>query len=549
MVDWIQVSPLGDLLVRAARRSPEHVALVFPDGRFTYADLLDGAEHVARGLHAIGVRRGEHVGLLMPNSVEYVEAVFGASLLGAVVVPLNARYKLAELGYVIDHADLVTILTTDLIEDHIDFTAVLHESLPGLAEVDDPRALRIDTAPRLRSAVMLRGEGKRGFLGRRAFDELAVSADRDAVAAQRRHVRVRDLATILYTSGTTSNPKGCMLSHEAISRGPVSRVGERVPSGDTHVFWSAGPLFHIGSLQLLIASVGLGGTYLADTHFDAGRALEMMKREGVTSAWPWFPVIMQALLADPAFDGPALETIRSVMLIGSPALLSQVQSLFPQAEHINACGMTETAGAYAISAATDTAEERAVTGGTVLDGLEVRIVDPDTGENLPDGATGELLVRGYSVMDGYYRDPEKTAAAIDADGWFHTSDLYSRRPTGHLAFHGRAKDMLKVGGENVAAVEVESFLCQHPAVKLAEVVGAPDPRLDEVPVAFVELKDGHTLDPEELIAFCRGKIASFKVPRAIHIMTATDWPMSATKVDKTALRRRLASPVEAIATV
>jgi fatty-acyl-CoA synthase/long-chain acyl-CoA synthetase len=549
MVDWIQVSPLGDLLVRAAQRSPERTALVFPDERYRYADLLAGAQHVAHGLHALGVRSGDHVGLLMPNCVEYVEAFFGASLLGAVVVPLNARYKLTELGYVIAHADLVTILTTDLIEDHVDFTNVLHESLPGLADADvGSRVLRIVAAPRLRSAVMLRGESKRGFLGRRAFDELAATADHDTVAAQRRRVRVRDLATILYTSGTTSNPKGCMLSHEAISCGPVARVTERVPSGEANVFWSAGPLFHIGSLQLLIASVGLGGTYLADTHFDPSRALEMMKREGVTSAWPWFPVIMQALLADPSFDEAALETIRSIMLIGSPALLSQVQSLFPQTQHINACGMTETAGAYAISATDDTAEERAGTGGLALDGLEVRIIDPDTGEDLPDGATGEILVRGYSVMDGYYRDPDKTAAVIDSDGWFHTSDLYSRRPTGHLTFHGRAKDMLKVGGENVAAVEVESFLCQHPAVKLAEVVGAPDPRLDEVPVAFVELKDGHALEPGQLIEFCRGRIASFKVPRAVHIMTETDWPMSATKVDKTALRGRLTSTAEIIGT-
>jgi fatty-acyl-CoA synthase/long-chain acyl-CoA synthetase len=539
MVDWIEVSPLGDLLVRAAHRSPEQVALAFPDRRCTYADLLRGAEHVARGLHSLGVRPGEHVGLLMPSCVEYVEAVFGAALLGAVVVPLNARYKLAELGYVVEHADLVTILTTDLVEDHVDFTAVLHESLPGLDSAGDPRALRLAIAPRLRSAVMLGGEDKRGFLGRHEFDELAADADPGTVAARRAHVRVRDLAMILYTSGTTSNPKGCMLSHEAISRGPVSRARERVPSGETPVYWSAGPLFHIASLQLLIASIGLGGTYLADTHFDAGRALDMMKREGVTSAWPWFPAVMQALLADPACDGPALDSLRSIMLIGSPALLDQVQKTFPQADHINACGMTETAGAYAISTAADTAEERAATGGTVVAGLEVRIVDPDTGLDLPDGSVGEILVRGYSVLEGYYRDPEKTAAAIDSEGWFHTSDLYSRRPSGHLTFHGRAKDMLKVGGENVAAIEVESFLCRHPAVKLAEVVGAPDPRLDEVPVAFVELKEGHALDPDDLIAFCRGKIASFKVPRAVYFMTNADWPMSATKVDKTALRKRL----------
>jgi fatty-acyl-CoA synthase/long-chain acyl-CoA synthetase len=192
-----------------------------------------------------------------------------------------------------------------------------------------------------------------------------------------------------------------------------------------------------------------------------------------------------------------------------------------------------------MTAIDDSKEARASSGGTALRGIEIRVVDPDTGDDVPDGQVGELLVRGYCVMDGYYNDPEKTAAALDERGWLHTQDLYSRMPTGHLVFQGRLKDMLKVGGENVAAVEIESMLSQHPAVKLAEVVGAPDPRLDEVPVAFVELKEGLELEEGELIRFCQGRIASFKVPRAVHVVSSDEWPMSATKIDKGALRRLL----------
>lgn len=169
----------------------------------------------------------------------------------------------------------------------------------------------------------------------------------------------------------------------------------------------------------------------------------------------------------------------------------------------------------------------------------MRIVDLETGEEAAPDAVGEILVRGYCVMDGYYRSPEKTAEALDAEGWLHTGDLYARAADGQLTFHGRAKDMLKVGGENVAAIEVEAYLCSHPSVRIAEVVGRPDPRLDEVPVAFVELRPGASASEAELIAFCQGRIAGYKVPRAVFFMAEGEWPMSATKVDKRALRARL----------
>jgi len=407
-------------------------------------------------------------------------------------------------------------------------------------DAEDPRRLALPEAPKLRSVVLLRGEERAGFIGKMAFDALAAEVDVATVDEARYRVRVRDSAVIIYTSGTTANPKGCMLSHEAMTRGAVTRARWRFRTRERKVHWGAGPLFHIGSLAPFIGTIGVLGTYLTDEYFDPGRALELMERERATMAWPWFPAIVQGLLDHPQFDAARLESLQSIMLIGPHSLVERVQALFPQAEVLQACGMTETAGIFALSDIAEDSTSRAHTQGKAARGVEVRIVNFETGQEAQPGEVGEILVRGYCLMNGYYRDPAKTAEALDADGWLHTGDLYSRSAEGSLIFNGRLKDMLKVGGENVAAIEIEAFLCGHPAVRLAEVVGMPDPRLDEVPVAFVELRPGANVGAEELIAFCRGRIASYKVPRAIHFLRSDEWPMSATKVNKRALRARLA---------
>jgi fatty-acyl-CoA synthase/long-chain acyl-CoA synthetase len=324
-----------------------------------------------------------------------------------------------------------------------------------------------------------------------------------------------------------------VLSHRALTARPLWRLGERIAAGSRPVVWSVGPLFHIASLQLLIGSVGAAGTYTTDYHFDPGRANEAIERDGATTIWPWFPAVIEGLLEHPSFRTEALATVTSIGLVGPPELLRRVQLLLPRAELLTSCGMTETGGTYALSGADDSVEERATTMGVPEPGIEVKVIDLETGLAAPPGQVGEILVRGDTVMDGYH----ELAGGRDDDGWIHTGDLYTATESGHLVFNGRLKDMLKVGGENVAAVEVEALLCEHPAVKIAEVVGAPDPRLDEVPVAFVELHPGRALAGEELVEFCRARVASFKVPREVRVVAAEEWPMSATKVDKRVLRR------------
>lgn len=517
---------MGDLLFRAEEAQPGRDALVLPSQRATYAELAERSIRTAAGLLSLGVGRGDHVGILIPNCTEYAATLFGISLLGAVAVPLNARHKATEIGYIVDNAGLVALITSKHPDDPVDFPTLLADALAS------------QSAPALKHMILARGDAD-GLMSASDFGALATAETMTQVEAHRRRVRVRDPALIIYTSGTTANPKGCVLSHEAVTRGPVERARYRLSCGQKDVTWGAGPLFHIGTLAPFIGSVGAAGTFLTDTYFDAGRALRLMYEEQVTLAWPWFAAIVQGLIGHPDFNAGRLDRLHYLFIIAPPSLVDDVQRLLPSTEVIQACGMTETAGIFALCDEETSTEERSTTHGKPSPGVEVRIVHPETGDDLPDGTLGEILVRGYNVMDGYWAAPEKTAEALSADGWLHTGDLYTRLADGSLVFGGRYKDMLKVGGENVAAVEVEAFLATHPGVKTAEVVGRPDARLDEVPVAFVERHAGADVTEEELIAHCRGRIANYKVPRAIYFMEAEQWPMSATKIDKRALRDRL----------
>ena len=543
---WTEVSPLGDLLVKSASRNPDRDALVFPESRATYSQLLDGAMSVARGLLAQGVKPGEHVGLLASNSIAFVEAFFGISLMGAVVVPLNVRHKATELAYIIRNADLVAVLTEADESAHVNFADLLCDALPGLADSPAGVDIALPQAPMLKRAVLLRGAARPGCMGLQAFASAAEGVTVSRVQALGKQVSLRDTAIIIYTSGTTANPKGCMLSHEALTRGPIERAQFRLACGDNDVHWGAGPLFHIGSLGPAVGAWGAGMTYTTDLYYDATRALALIRDGKATTIWPWFPAIVLGLMEQTGFDGASLPHLKRIVLIASGALVERVQARFPGAEIIQGCGMTETAGIFGLSGPDDSAKARAHTQGKAYPGMQVRLVDPHTGVESRPGEIGEIWVRGYCVMSGYYKDPEKTAASLDAEGWLHTGDLYVGTEDEDLIFSGRLKDMLKVGGENVAVVEVESYLSQHPAVRIAEVVGKPHARLDEVPVAFVELHADAELTAEALIDFCKGRIANYKVPREVHFVAPGEWPMSLTKIDKRGLRQRLSKSADTL---
>ena len=536
----IAVTTMGDLLLSAADRYPDTPALVFPDSAYTYRELADRAISRARSLQAMGVKPRDHVGILMPTCPAFVEIFFAAALCGAVIVPINARYRATELAYVIENGDLVTVVTTDAIADQVSFVDRLYQALPELKTQGDARHLRVAAAPALRNIILMGQSTAPGLVSQTEFDAAADGiAERD-VHLSRLGVRVRDVGLMLYTSGTTANPKGCLITHEAQVRNSIALGRHRYRLTHEDRFWSPLPMFHIASVLPMLAIFEVGGTYLTMSYFDPKVALRMLAEHAVTATYPCFVTIMQGLIYHPDFPTTDLSRVRlmnSNLAVQPAAVADSIMSAMPQTLQVGSFGMTETAGTVCTGAPSESEQLRITRLGKPLPGLELRIIDPDAGVDVAVGGRGEVLVRGYSLLEGYHKDPEKTAQAIDSRGWFHTGDIGSLDEHGTIMFHGRYKDMLKVGGENVAAAEIEALLGRHPAVKLAQVVGIPDAKYVEVPAAFVELKPDVAVTEQELLVFCKSEVSGFKVPRVVRFVT--EWPMSSSKIQKFRLRETL----------
>lgn len=536
----ISVTTLGDLLLSAADEHADSPAIVFPDFRLTYAELRDRAMRRAQSLIAIGVQQGDHVGILLPTCHQFPEIFFAVSLCGAVPVPINARYQSHELTYVIGNGDLVTVITTDEIAEQVNFVERLTRGLPSIASIKDPHHANIAEAPLLRNLVLLGESNAPGFVTEAEFEKTGNTINEDDIHARRMQVRVRDPGLMLYTSGTTANPKGAVISHEAMVRNSIALGRQRYQLTKEDRFWSPLPMFHIAAILPIVSSFDVGAAYLTMAHFDAGIALDMLEREAASVTYPCFVTIMSDLIHHPNFEKTDLSKVRlmnSNFAVQPPGIAEAMQKAMPNTIQVGTFGMTETAGTVCTSELTDSLEIRVSRLGTPLPGMELRIVNADSGKDMPLNERGEILVRGYSLFDYYYKDPQKTALAKDADGWYHTGDVGSLDDDGQIMFYGRTKDMLKVGGENVAAAEIETYLANHEAVKLAQVVGVPDARLGEVAAAFIELGEGKSATAEELMAFCKGEIASFKIPRYVRFVT--EWPMSTSKIQKYKLRDQL----------
>ena len=534
----LQATSLGDLLLIAADRQPDRMAVILPNERRSYADLRAAAFRRALSLQALGVQPGDHVGLLLPTGMDFIETLFAVALLGAVTVPINARYMPPELAYVVENADLKVLLTTDKIAEAVNFVERLNLAFPALAGAD-PQRLQLPDAPKLRNIVLYGTSTADGMLAEAEFPALAEGGDLERLHLDRLQVRLGNTALILYTSGTTANPKGCMISHEAIVRNGAALADRYELTGEDS-FWSPLPMFHIAAILPLTAIFFMGGTYVTTGYFQAGEALKMMEEEQVTATYPCFWTIMSDLVDHPDFEQTDLTRVKLMnanFAVQPPEIGIKMKKALPNAVFVGTFGMTETAGTVTTSRLDATETQRFTRLGTPLSGIEIKAMDPETGQEAGPGEKGEAWIRGYCTFTRYYKSPEKTAEALDDEGWFHSGDLISIDEDGQVMFHGRLRDMLKVGGENVAAVEIETCLQQHGAVKLAQVVGVPDRRLVEIPAAFIELERGREVSEAELIDFCKGKIASFKIPR--HVRFVTEWPLSSTKIQKFRLQESI----------
>ena len=523
---------LGQALLDTAAKYPDNPLLIFPDARLSYGEMVERAWQQAERLSGLGIGQGDHVGILMPNCPEYLEILFGTVLLGAMAVPINARNKAAELAYVIDNSDIKVLITNDLASEYVNFAELLHSAFADLAD-QQPTQLKLTGADQLRHIVLLGSSTSKGML----------TAGEYAGASHARLTRVApDIeptapCIMMYTSGTTANPKGCPIGNSALVANGRAMNRQRYFMDDTDRFWSPLPMFHMSSILPLAACLDAGAALLSMNHFDATIALDMLEQEKVSIAFPSFPTITNELISHPSFATRDLSRLRRINNVAPVEMLRKFQNSFPQAVQTGAYGLTEACGVISYNHPDESLETRLHTCGQPFDGIDVKIVDPETLQSVPAGERGEIWISGYSVFGGYYKAPEKNAEAFH-DGWLRTGDLCSVDDDNRISFHGRIKDMLKVGGENVAAIEIESFLSGHPAVKLAQVIGVPDDHLLEVPAAYIELAENQLLTEESLIDWCKGEIASFKIPR--HVRFVTDWPMSSTKVQKFRLLEQFA---------
>jgi fatty-acyl-CoA synthase len=533
----IFITTLGDLVAQSAERW-SHNALVTQRQRATYPQLDLLVDEYARAFLALGVQRNDKIGILMSQDLDYLVALLAVVRIGGVAVPVNARFKSTELRHVIESSDMSVLLLSAGSDAHVNYASLLTEAFP-LLETFSSVGQHLPTAPRLRRIVLFDSPPTNWSMSPTEFLELGKVVRESDVKWRSRGVAVRDTALMLYTSGTTSSPKGALLSHEAFMRCALALGGNIFGLSPADTTWCPMPMFHVGGIAFMVTALMHGATYVHAGNFTPTVSARQLRDEKVSVAWPAFDMLWQDVLNEPDFDAETAARIRVVLMsVGLPSRVRELQNRLPNAKQVAGFGATESAGLLTMGEPSDPIEVRLESMGRPLDGMEVRLLDPVTGERAAEGEPGEICYRGPSCFSGYYVNHEVTKSAFDSDGFFHSGDLGQLVYGGRLRFISRIKDMLKVGGENVAAVEIEDHLQSHPLVRTAQVVAAPDARYHEVPAAFVLLRAGATCTEKELIDHCRGKIATFKVPRYVRFVN--EFPMSGTKIKKNVLREMIA---------
>ena len=508
------------LLAHVAARAPDALALVAADRRVSYGEWRRETERYARALLALSIRKDDKVALWLPSRLTWFFAFHACAAIGAVAVLLNPRYKAHELGYILRQSDAAAVL----LADHLgptDYLEILEAVLPGLTHAE-PGALAAEGFPHLRHVIVDADDPYPGCL--RLADVLDAGAAPElepVLAAARAAVAPDDPLAILYTSGTTSFPKGAVMTHRNciphaayVARELRLGAGERVLHGlPLSGTW--------GALCIPLSTLAAGAGLVLMEQFDPGLALFLMEREAIT-VWNAVDAMAIAVLDHPDLARrrrPALRTGGIGMTAGGRhGLFAEVVERLGMPQAYQPYGMTELNALCLLHHLDEPVAVRAISGAWPAEATEVRVVDPDTGRDRPPGEEGELWFRGRVVTPGYYRKPEETAAAFTEDGWFRTGDLGVRDREGRTNFKSRLREVLRISHFMVSPAEIEGFLQTHPAVHQAFVIGVPDPRTNEAAVAYVIPKPGAAPTEAELIAHCRGRIASYKVPRAVRVV-------------------------------
>jgi fatty-acyl-CoA synthase len=529
---------IGDLFDEIAGRFPDNEALVSRHQglRYTYRQLREAVDRCARALMALGVAKGQRIGIWAPNCAEWTITQFATSKLGAILVNINPSYRLTEVQYALRQSGCTWLVTAPRFRTS-DYTGMLHELAPELA-ASAPGALQAAQLPELRGVIRLGDEPSPGML---PWAQLLAGADRvsaDDLARRQRQQEFDDPINIQYTSGTTGYPKGATLSHHNILNNGyfVTELLRFTPSDRLLI---PVPLYHcFGMVMGNLGCVTHGATMIYPSDgFDPAAVLEAAQAERATALYG-VPTMFIAELNHGDFARYDLSSLRTGIMAGSPCpveVMKQVKDLMHMEEVAIAYGMTETSPVSTQTRIGAPLAKQVGTVGQVHPHVQIKIVDPQTGQVVPVGTRGELCTRGYSVMLGYWNNEEATRTAIDAARWMHTGDLATMDEEGYLNIVGRIKDMIIRGGENVYPREVEEFLYSHPAVQDVQVIGVPDEKFGEEVMAWIRLREGQTATAEEIRDYCRGKIAHYKIPRYVKFVDG--FPMTVTgKVQKFLMR-------------
>tara|TARA_B100000953_G_scaffold267624_1_gene236382 strand:+ start:594 stop:2183 length:1590 start_codon:yes stop_codon:yes gene_type:complete len=521
-MDELQQQTIPDLVEQAAIRYGSSQALVDGDIDWSFEDLSQKVQQMARALLTSGVEHGERVGIWAPNTWEWVVAALGVHEVGGVLVPINTRFKGREAGYVIKRANVKRLFTvTDFLETN--YVELLKEA--GVLELLD-------------EVIIMRGQTQEGTIS--VTDVLSRSAQTDQAEhqARRNSVRGEDLCHIMFTSGTTGLPKGAMLTHAAVTRGYndwAEIVG--LQEGDRYLI--VNPFFHSFGLNAgILACLMKGACILPHPVFDVSEVMRRVPIDRI-SMLPGPPAIYQTILNHPDLESFDMSTLR---LAVTGAAVIPVEMIVQMREKlgfetvVTGYGLTEGSGLATMCRHDDDPTTIANTSGRAMPGMEVKIVDAHNSE-VPRGEPGEIIVRGYNIMKGYLDDPEQTALTVNSSGWLHTGDIGVMDPQGNIAITDRKKDMYINGGFNVYPAEVESLMLAHPDIGQVSVVGVHDLRMGEVGFAFIVPATGRQPDHEKIIDWCRGEMANYKCPR--HIQFVETLPLNASgKVLKYELRER-----------
>ncbi len=512
-----------------AWKYPDNDALVYPhEGRrWTYAELQRDANILARGFMAMGVKKGDHVAIWATNVAEWVLTLFATEKIGAVLVTVNTAYKQFELEYLLDQSDSTTLVMIKSFKDS-NYIEHLRAICPEIMTCK-PGEINSATLPRLKNVVYV-GDREDMLPGMYNFEDLytmAESVSEEERAAVQASIDIHDVTNMQYTSGTTGFPKGVMLTnYNIVNNGKA--IGDRMAFTEKDRLCIVVPFFHcFGMVLAITACFTHGSTMVGVPIYNPLTVMQAIQMERCT-AFHGVPTMYIGMLEHPEFKNFDFSTMRTGIMAGSPCPIKVMEQVIRDMHMPEICityGLTEASPAMTMSATTDPIELRVTTVGKRMPHCEVKVVDPDTGEECPHGVPGELMARGYNIMLGYYNMPEATALAITPDGWLHSGDIGTEDDNGYFKITGRLKDMIIRGGENIYPREIEEYLYTNPKVSDVQVVGVPDKKYGEEVMACVVLAEGAEATEAELIDYVKQGLSRFKAPH--YVMFVKEFPMNA----------------------